>query len=71
MAPAPEAGDLSDDRIRRAVMAAMKREPWADTFYTLVEVTDGVVRFHGSARSEAVRRALRALAEGVPGVRGG
>ena len=35
----PEAADgLSDDRIRRAVMAAMKKEPWADTFYALIDV---------------------------------
>jgi CBS domain-containing protein len=70
VAPAPEAGDLSDDRIRRAVMAAMKREPWADTFYTLVEVTDGLVAFHGFSRSAAVQRGLRVLAENVPGVKG-
>ena len=36
----------------------------------MVEVRDGVVHFHGFARSEAVRRALQALAEGVPGVKG-
>jgi CBS domain-containing protein len=69
VAPAPVAGELSDDRVRRAVMAAMRREPWADTFYTLVEVTDGVVEFHGFSRSEAVKRGLRVLAENVPGVK--
>lgn len=67
----PKASDgLSDDRIRRAVLAAMRKEPWADTFYTLVEVQDGVVTFHGFVRSEPVRRGLRVLAENVPGVRG-
>jgi CBS domain-containing protein len=70
VAPAPEEGELSDDRIRRAVVAAMKREPWADTFYTLVDVKGGVVEFHGFARSAAVQRGLRVLAENVPGVRG-
>lgn len=70
VAPAQEAGGLSDDRIRRAVIAAMKREPWADTFYTMVEVTGGVVEFHGFSRSAAVQRGLKVLAENVPGVKG-
>jgi CBS domain-containing protein len=70
VAPPAQPADLSDDRIRRAVMAAMKKEPWADTFYTMIEVRDGVVEFHGFSRSEAVKRALRVLAENVPGVRG-
>jgi CBS domain-containing protein len=69
VAPAPVEGDLSDDRIRRAVMAAMKKEPWADTFYTMVDVKDGVVEFHGFSRSAAVQRGLRVLAENVPGVK--
>jgi CBS domain-containing protein len=68
--PKAVAAGLSDERIRRAVLAAMRKEPWADTFYTLVEVKDGVVEFHGFARSEAVRRGLRVLAETVPGVKG-
>jgi CBS domain-containing protein len=70
VAPAPAAeGELSDDRIRRAVLAAMKKEPWADTFYALVDVRDGVVEFHGFSRSAAVQRGLRVLAENVPGVK--
>lgn len=68
VAPPPETGELSDDRIRRAVLAAMRKEPWADTFYTLVEVKDGVVTFHGFARTESVKRGLRVLAETIPGV---
>jgi CBS domain-containing protein len=66
---AAEEGALSDDRIRRAVLAAMRKEPWADTSHTLVEVRDGVVEFHGFSRAEAVGRGLRVLAENVPGVR--
>ena len=46
----------------------MRKEPWADTFYTLVEVKNGVVTFHGFARTEAVKRGLRVLAETIPGV---
>jgi osmotically-inducible protein OsmY len=67
--PTQEEGDLSDERIRRAVLAAMKKEPWADTFYTMVEVTGGVVQFHGFSRSAAVQRGLRVMAENVPGVK--
>ncbi|MGG5811908.1 CBS domain-containing protein [Falsiroseomonas sp. CW058] len=70
VAPSHQEGDLSDDRIRKAVLAAMKKEPWADTFYTLVDVKDGVVEFHGFSRSAAVQRGLRVLAENVPGVKG-
>ncbi len=70
VAPPPTEADLSDDRIRLAVLAAMKKQPWADTFYTMVEVKDGVVEFHGFMRTEAVKRGLRVLAENVPGVKG-
>jgi CBS domain-containing protein len=69
VAPPEPQGELSDERIRRAVLAAMKKEPWADTFYTMVEVTGGVVQFHGFSRSAAVQRGLRVLAENVPGVK--
>ncbi|WP_235907731.1 CBS domain-containing protein [Siccirubricoccus phaeus] len=68
-APKEEA-TLDDDRIRRAVLAAMRKEPWADSFYTLVEVKEGVVEFHGFMRNEAAKRALKVLAEQVPGVKG-
>jgi CBS domain-containing protein len=70
VSPPPSEADLSDDRIRRAVLAAMRKEPWADTFYTLVEVKDGIVTFHGFSRTDAVKRGLKVLAEGVPGVKG-
>ena len=70
VAPVHEDADLSDERVRRAVMAAMKNEPWTDTFYTMVEVKDGIVTFHGFRRSDAVQKALRVLAENVPGVKG-
>jgi CBS domain-containing protein len=69
VSPPPAAGDASDEGIRAAVLAAMRAQPWADAAHTMVEVRDGVVRLHGFARSEAARRALRLLAEGVPGVK--
>jgi CBS domain-containing protein len=70
VAPPKVEGELSDDRIRVAVLAAMRKEPWTDTFYTLVEVQDGTVEFHGFMRNEATKRGLRVLAENVPGVKG-
>lgn len=70
VAPPHEEAQLDDERVRRAVMAAMKKEPWTDTFYTMVEVKDGIVTFHGFRRSDAVQKALRVLAERIPGVKG-
>lgn len=70
VSPPRAEGDLSDERVRQAVLAAMRKEPWADTFYTLVEVKDGVVEFHGFMRTEQVKRGLKVLAEQVPGVKG-
>jgi CBS domain-containing protein len=58
-----------DNVIRRAVMRAMREQPWADTHFTYVDVQDGVVTFSGLVRNEHVKRGLRALAEEVPGVR--
>lgn len=70
VAPSEAMDDISDDRLRRAVLARMRNEPWADTYYCLVEVKGGIVNFHGFSRSAAVQRGLKVLAEGVPGVKG-
>jgi len=70
VAPPLERGEYSDDRLRRAVQAAIKREPWAETFFTLIEVKDGVVELHGFSRSAAVQRGLKVLVAEVPGVKG-
>ena len=69
VAPPGAAAAGSDEQIRRAVVTAMRKEPWVDTFHTVVEVKDGVVEIHGFSRSPAVQRALRVLTEGVPGVK--
>ena len=70
VAPLPEQGEFSDSRLRSAVIAAMRKQPWADSFYTLVDVQDGVVVFHGFRRDDGVGRGLRVLAEGIRGVKG-
>jgi CBS domain-containing protein len=67
--PSSGAGDTSDDGLYRAVMNAMKQQPWASTFYTSVVVKDGVVGFYGYCGSDEYKRGLRVLAEGVAGVK--
>ena len=67
--PQREAGDAPDERIRRGVIAAMRQQPWVDTYLVFPIVQDGTVTFHGFCGSERVTRALRVLAEGVEGVR--
>jgi CBS domain-containing protein len=62
-------GETSDEGIYRAVLKAMKQQPWASTFYTTVTVKDGVVGFYGYCGSDEYRRALRVLAENVAGVK--
>lgn len=70
MAP-PEtlAADAPDERIRRDVLKAMREQPWVDAYFIFPDVQDGVVLFHGYCRNEDVKRALRVLAEGIPGVK--
>lgn len=67
--PRSEPAETSDERIRRAVVAAMQHEFWAYSPYTNVSVDAGVVTFHGFLQDQAVRRGLRVLAWGVPGVK--
>lgn len=59
----------SDAEIRRALSTALRAQSWFDAQLMLFEVADGVVHLHGFCGSEDIRRALRVLAEGVPGVR--
>jgi CBS domain-containing protein len=67
--PQAAAGDTSDEGLYRAIMAEMKKQPWASTFYTTLVVKDGVVEFYGYCGTDEYRRALRVLAEGVAGVK--
>lgn len=68
--PKPVPEQMSDERIRRSVEAAMREQPWADAYLVYPAVAAGTVTFHGYCRSPAVQNALRILAEGVPGVKG-
>lgn len=71
VATRPDCVGAEDDdaRIRRTIIAEMRRQSWADAGLTAVTVVGGAVSFEGYCRSEAARRALRVLAERVPGVR--
>lgn len=71
LAPKPrEEAALADDAaILRAVLAAMREQPWVDSFWVFPDVREGVVALCGFYRSEAVRRGLKVLAEEVPGVK--
>jgi CBS domain-containing protein len=59
---------VRDARIRAALRAEMREQPWVDNIYISPEVKDGVVTLHGFVRSEAVRRGMRVLAGGIEGV---
>ncbi|WP_027285656.1 CBS domain-containing protein [Rubritepida flocculans] len=59
----------SDAEIRRALSTALRAQPWFDRQLMFFDVADGVVRLHGFCGSEDIRRALRVLAEGLPGVK--
>jgi CBS domain-containing protein len=62
--PAPGPGG---NALHRAVLDKMRAQPWLDTAYINVEVTNGVVRLTGFVGSEDQRRALRVLVEEVSG----
>ena len=68
MAGRPPDGEVSDERIRGAILAAMQREsgPTRSTSRGCARGRGGVLRVH---RSASVQRALRVLAENVPGVK--
>jgi len=59
----------SDAEIRRELSTALRAQPWFDRQLMFFDVDDGVVRLHGFCGSEDIRRALRVLAEGLPGVK--
>lgn len=59
---------LDDARTAEEVRARIRKEPWTDSYWSSVSVKDGVVTLHGFVRSNEVRRGLRVLAAGVPGV---
>lgn len=69
LAPSEPTAIESDVAIQRAVLAAMRAQPWTDTYWIFPSVRDGVVTLHGYVRSDAMGRGLRVLAEEIPGVK--
>lgn len=65
---APDAA-RGDDAIREELRRRLREQPWADRQFLHARVENGHVTLTGFARSPDVARALRVLAEGVPGVR--
>lgn len=60
---------VEDERIRRDILEAMRRQPWVAVHNISVEVQDGVVLLQGYHRSPEVQQGVRVLAERVEGVR--
>ncbi len=69
-AAAEQPEPTEDAAILRAVIAAMREQPWTDTFWVYPDVAAGIVSLHGFARDAEMRAALRLLAQEVPGVKG-
>jgi len=59
----PENGAL-----QKAILDAMKSQPWLRSSYVNVAVKDGTVEMWGAVDTEEQRTALRVLVEGVGGV---
>jgi CBS-domain-containing membrane protein len=60
--------DETDRQIRLELMSRLREQSWTDFGSRNITVSDHVVHLWGLVGSEAERKALRALAEGVPEV---
>jgi CBS domain-containing protein len=60
--------DETDRQIRLELMSQLQQQRWSDFGSRNITVSDRVVHLWGLVGSEAERKALLALAEGVPGV---
>ena len=67
---ATTANEDSDRLIRERLLADLGKQEWANSAAANVVVSDGVVHFWGTVRSEEERTALRVVAENIPGIRG-
>jgi CBS domain-containing protein len=70
LAPKPQPEALANDAaILRAVLSAMRDQPWADSFWVFPDVAEGAVTLCGFYRSDAVRHGLKVLVGEIPGVK--
>jgi CBS domain-containing protein len=61
---------LPDSTIRQQLLAELKKHSWAHTHHLSVTVTNGIVDLWGYAESGEERKAIRVIAEAIPGVTG-
>jgi osmotically-inducible protein OsmY len=61
---------VADDRLAKAVEAALKAEPLLASVPIRVEIHDGGVRLHSDQTSSEHRERAKAVARAVPGVNG-
>ena len=59
---------LPDSTIRQKLLGELKKQSWAHTHNLNVTVTNGVVDLWGYAQSSEERKAIRVMAEAIPGV---
>ena len=59
---------LSDSTIRQQLLGELKKHSWAHAHNLSVTVTNGIVDLWGYAESGEERKAIRVIAEAVPGV---
>jgi CBS domain-containing protein len=59
---------LPDSTIRKRLLSELKKQSWAHTHNLGVTVTNGVVDLWGYAQSDEERKAIRVVAEDIPGV---
>jgi CBS-domain-containing membrane protein len=67
---ATNANEESDRLIRDRLLSELCTQEWANSAAGNVVVSDGVVHFWGTVGSEEERRALRVVAENIPGIGG-
>lgn len=71
LAPESPGPATADDRdLRAAILRALYEAPWSHAYSIHFSVRGGQVIFYGFGAPTELQRALRVLAEGVPGVRG-
>ena len=59
---------LPDSTIRQKLLDELKKQSWAHTHNLGVTVTNGIVDLWGYAESGDQRKAIRVVAEAIPGV---
>jgi CBS domain-containing protein len=67
---AATADEDADRLIRERLLTELRKQEWASATGSNIVVSDGVVHFWGTVRSDEERTALRVLAENIQGVRG-